>query len=156
MDIEKLKKNKLLMALAIILLILAGAGYYYYESNKPSYGTWRYGVCRAFVELQLRFPKTMWVTQVVEDSHYAEIYVSYLNAHGMRPTRVYKCNYKQSGNSIKIDYITIDNEKIDDKIVNKFNQVVPFLINDPDLDTLLPDWHGLDLQHLRPEYRDRR
>lgn len=156
MDMDALLKNKGLMALAVIVLIIAGAGYYYYEKNKPQYGSWRFGVCKTFIELQLRFPESLWITAVIEDPRYSEVYASYVNAHGMRPTRVYKCNFKQEGNRWVVDYINIDNERIDDKIVEEFNMLMPLLINNPDIDRQLPKWLGSDIEYLRQEYRDRR
>jgi hypothetical protein len=156
MDINAFLKNKAFLALAVVVLVIAGGIYYLYEKNKPEYGTWRFGVCKTFIETQLRFPDTLWITAVIEDPYYAEIYASYVNAHGMRPTRVYKCNYKLVGDRMTIDYINIDNERIDDKIVKEFNMLVPMLINNPDVDLELPEWLGLDIKYLRQEYRDRR
>jgi hypothetical protein len=155
MDFDALLKNKLFLALGVIVLILAGGGFYYYDSNKPSYGSWRYGVCKTFIETRLRFPHTLWITSVIEDPRYSEIYASYVNAHGIRPTTVYKCNFKMENNRPVIDYINVDNKKLDDETVQKFNMLVPFLINNPDVDLTLPKWLGYDVKYLRQEYRDR-
>jgi len=155
MNYQALFKDKLLLALGVIVLLCGIGGFVYYDMNKPEYGTWRYGLCRTFAELQIRFPSTMWITQVIEDPKYAELYVSYLNAHGVRPTRAYKCNYDFIDGRIHMTSVTVDFDQLSDEVVAKFDQTIPFLINDPDLNLELPPWEGMDIEHLRPDYLDR-
>lgn len=146
---DALKKHGEYIFIGAFLLILAIGGFVYYDMNRPSYGSWRFGLCKTFAELDIRFPHTMEITQVVEDRTYAEIYVSFLNAHGMRPTRVYRCNYEQTERGILMKEVYVDFDRLSDERIAKFNKTVPFLMNNPDIDLTLPNWEGMSLQALR-------
>jgi len=147
-----LKPYAALIYIGGFLAVIGAGAYLYYDMNRPATGSWRYGVCRTFVELETRYPHTINVTQVVEDARYAEIYVSFINAHGVRPTRVYKCNYKQTETGqILVDDIYVDFDRISDEKIDLFNKMVPFLIESKDIDTTLPNWEGMSIEALRPD-----
>lgn len=146
---ESLKPYSEYIFIGAFLLVLAIGGFVYYDMNRPSYGSWRFGICKTYAELDTRYPHTIEVTQVVEDRTYAEIYVSFLNAHGMRPTRVYKCNYEQTDRGIRLKEVYVDFDRQSDEKVNKFNQTIPFLMNNPDIDVTLPNWEGMSVEALR-------
>jgi hypothetical protein len=94
------------------LLVLAIIGLGIYEYKKPPQGTWRFGLCRVFVENYIRYPHTLYIEEVFEAPGFVEISANYLNAHGSRPTRIFRCDYQQTQNGgIEIKEIRIDREK---------------------------------------------
>ena len=123
----------------VFFMVTGVIGYGIYEYTRPPKGTWRYGVCRSFVELYLRYPQTIRIEDVTERSTYAKLELNYLNAQGSRPTRIFRCDYEQkSGKGVLIKEIRIDRKLVEQGTIDSFNIVVPQLIADPELNTTLP------------------
>ena len=67
-------------------------------------------------------------------SSFAELSVNYLNAHGFRPTRIFRCDYQQTQNGgIEVKEIRIDREKQSQLRVDLFNKTLPVIMSDPTL-----------------------
>lgn len=129
---------KLYFVLFGVVAVCAIIGVGIYEYRKPPHGTWRIGVCRVFAELYIRFPQTLRIEKADEKPTFAEITLNHLNAHGSRPTQVFRCDFMQQGEAILVSEIRIDREKIDQEYIDRFNIVLPYLIEHPDLNTELP------------------
>ncbi len=122
--------------IGIILIIAVGI----YELNKPPLGTWRIGICRTFAELYVRYPYTVRIEEAVEEPYFAELSLNYLNAHGSRPTQIFRCDFEQAADgTIRIKEMRIDREKLAQDVVDRFNISLPYLIEDPALNRKLPD-----------------
>lgn len=123
----------------IFFMVVGVVGYGTYEYTRPPNGTWRYGICRSFIELYVRYPQTIRIEDVYEKPTYTRIELNYLNAHGSRPTRIFRCDYQQQpGKGISVKEIRIDRKLIDQKEVDQFNVVFPQLMADPELNRTLP------------------
>lgn len=147
---EKFRPYRHYVYIVAIIGIISVGAFGYYDMTKPAKGTPLFGVCRTFIETHIQYPHTLNITQVVQGRDYVEIYASFINAHGMRPTSVYRCNFELTNQGILLDEIIIDFEKINDEITRRFNQNVPFLLKSKDVDLTLPNWEGMSLENLKP------
>jgi hypothetical protein len=147
---DSLKPYQTYIFLAGFLAVIAFGIYIYKDMNRPALGSPLFGLCKSFIDLDIRYSETLNVTQVVNGRDYVEVYASFVNAHGVRPTRVYRCNFEQTPQGIRIRDIVIDFQKIKDERVEEFNMLVPFLINNQDIDRTLPNWEGMSLEALKP------
>lgn len=119
---------------AFIAVIAVGI----YEFTRPPQGTRLYGSCRVFAELYIRFPETIHIEKVEQGATFVEITLNHLNAHGSRPTQVFRCDFAQQGEQVVVSEIRIDREKIDQAQLDRFNLVFPYLLESEGLNMNLP------------------
>jgi len=112
--------------------------------GQPRIGTWRYGVCKVFLDLHVRFPGTMRVNDVLEGPTAARISFSTLNPFGSVEVHELECDYEQAANGqAKLSTVIVDptnkyiRRRIPDERVEAFNKTLPVLMAQK-LDQRLP------------------
>jgi len=76
-------------------------------------GTWRYGLCRIFLERNLQYPTHLRVAEVREYPSSARMDYFLTNAYGVRIMREMECHYNIDETGVKISRIAIDKKPLD-------------------------------------------
>lgn len=141
-----LSDRKIQFTLGVLVLCLIG-GYFLFTQviNKPPReGSWRYAVCRTFLERHHNFPQTIDLFAVGENSSGVTIFYTVMNAFGAVEVNNIYCAYEQSPKTGRITFKTlqINGENMDQDTMDKFAFTIPYILaTDPDL-TLPPPLIG--------------
>ena len=133
---------------ALLALVL---GYGIYLGLKPFEGSMAYGICKVFLELNVRYPETLRLSTVEESGSFVRIWYTQVDSFGeyrMEPIQCYFKPDEQYG--FILDKITINRQEVDPQKVEAFNRTLPVIFaNPPDLilPTELPDsLEGLQIE----------
>lgn len=120
--------------LAILLVILIVSSF-----SSPRIGTWRYGVCKVFLERYSQYPPDLKILTAGEKEGSARIGYLLTNSYGSRESELMECFYNTAGNTVKLSRVTIDRKPLDQSMINDFNPTIPTILAQEDLDLTLPD-----------------
>jgi hypothetical protein len=122
--------------LLIILAVAGGGGWYL--ASQPVQASWRYGVCRAFLDQYVRFPTTVKIEQGGETRGSAYMTFFDTNPFGAQQVRVFECYFNEDAQGrVTLSRITMDRKSIPQDYVDKYNAQIPVLASQK-LDTALP------------------
>ncbi len=119
-----------------VVLFAAGGGIAWL-SSQPQHAGWRYGACRAFLELYVRFPDSIEIEEGGETRTSAIISYIDVNPFGSRQLRIFECNYTQEQGRIVLSRITLDRRALPTPIIDRFNNMLP-VVTSLELNTALP------------------
>lgn len=130
---KKLKKRLRIgagVAAALLLLVWLGI--------QPIKGPLQFGVCRAFLERELKFPQTLKMTQVEVFDKSLRMYYTYVDEFGSVKSEMLECDFRPFNSLAEISAIKRKKgrnvEAIDPARVAAFNKTVPaILAAKPDL-----------------------
>lgn len=133
---EKKKKRKYTMygggALFLIFII--------YLLFKPFTGGITFGICKTFLELQVRYPEKIHLSTVEDFGNSVRIWYTSLDSFGeykLEPIQCYFENDPQTG--LKMIKVTMSRRELPGETVEAFNAAIPGLIaNPPDLTLPVP------------------
>lgn len=112
-------------------------------------GTWRYGVCKAFIERNLQYPSTGDVLVAVESSESSTIYVSKRNAFGDETLQLYECSYgRDEQGRLIMKQVLVNDEPFDPAIVEAFSKTIPSVMS-AEMDLELPQGFSLDITKFK-------
>lgn len=120
-----------------ILLAIAIVGYMIWMNNQPAHGTWRYGLCRAFMEFEYAFPPTYDVLSVEEQNTSSRFYMAETNPFGNERIVQVDCDYQVNNNSVRLVRLSLDRKPIPPARVAYYNKMIPTLMSTK-LNTVLP------------------
>ena len=140
---KKTWRNIALGVLAFISLIV-------WYGFQPLTGPVEIGICRTFIELQLRYPHTMRLARTDQYQDIFRLYYTYTGPFGEHRSSLAECRStidpatgQPAMTSIKIDRVELEEEKL-----RRFNQTIPFILqNNPSL--VIPPPYTGDLNDLR-------
>lgn len=117
---------------AWVLVIGAVVGGYVYsvKQDRPV-GGWRYGVCKVFLDLYVRYPESLRVNDVLEGPTSARIGYSSANTFGSMEVHDMECTYSREDNGqVRMSGVVLDpgskylRKRIDDERVKSFSNSV--------------------------------
>ena len=114
-------------------------------------GTWRYAVCRIFMERYVEYPNTIEILTAAEKNSSAEIGYMVTNAFGSREAELMECFYNVDNNGIEISQVKIDRIPIDPEEYESFNPTIGTILGQEELDYTLPDDFPEDLEDYKTE-----
>lgn len=120
------------MAVIIMTLIVSS-----FMNQKPT-GTWRYGLCKVFLEQYSQYPENLKILTAAEKQSSAQIGYLTTNSYGSRESQLMECFYNTSNNRIEMSRVTIDRKAYDQSKVQRFNTSINIILANEDLDLELP------------------
>jgi hypothetical protein len=126
------KSNKRYIALGALGFISAVAWW----GTRPFSGTIEYGICKTFIELRLNYPQTLMTSQIEDFNNALRLHYTYIDPYGQYRMDFAQCTFRTNPTSgqLYLAEVKINRVKLDDKIVNAFNQTMPvFDMYQPDL-----------------------
>lgn len=135
---------KIIVPVFVLIIVLAG-----WTVTRPVKGGMYFGLCRVFMETQVRFPNTIKLTSVEWIERSLRIYFTHIDAYGGTRSEMFECTYNRDAKlfirEARRNRIMIDPEK-----VANFNKIIPIVIAaKPDL--TLPRQPSDDLMDLRQD-----
>ncbi len=133
---EFLRKNTWVYP-AVILGILVLIGGAIYMNTRPAHGTWRFGLCRTFMEFEYAFPPTFDILSVEEQRTSARFYMAETNPFGNERIIQIDCDYQINGQRVKLARLSQDRKPIPAERLATYNRMIPVLMSG-ELNTELP------------------
>lgn len=133
------KANDLLVMLFIsfIGLILVGFIVSSLLNQKPT-GTWRYALCKVFLEQNTQYPPDLKILTAAEKQNSAQIGYLTTNSYGSRESQLMECFYNTADNKVELSRVTIDRKTYDQSKVTTFNLSINVILANDNLDLELP------------------
>ena len=144
-----LKANQQILFLIGCVLAIGIAAFLAFGLQKPIKGTWRYGVCKVFLERYVPFPTHLTILNAGEKQNGARIDYLMTNTFGSRQSSEMECFYNINNGQVKMSRVTVDRRPVLQKDVDDFNIVIPMLISSEDLGTTMPPDRADDIENLR-------
>ncbi len=116
------KKHIILGALVVLSLIM-------WLGLQPLTATTEYGICRTYIETEIRYPTTFKITQYDEFGRSLRLFYTYTDEYGGQRSEMIECisNINATGSYI-MDDIKIDRKSIGPKKLLQFNNAIPGIL----------------------------
>ena len=75
-------------------------------------GTWRYGVCKVFLEQYTSYPSSLILLTAEEGANAARIGYLSTNAYGAQESGIMECFYSVNSQGVKLNRVTIDRKSL--------------------------------------------
>jgi len=124
------------VAVALVLLTII---YFAFIKEDKRYGTWRYGLCRVFLEQYAQYPTNLVILTVGEKQNSSQIGYLITNSYGSQYSQLMECFYNINQNNVTLNKVTIDRKLYKGDLLKKFNETVPMILNGGDMDLVIPD-----------------
>lgn len=127
------KKQRIRIAGALAgVLFFAWAGWYLFA---PFKGGMDFGLCKVFVQLNVRYPQTIHFSKVENFGNSIRIWYAHMDSFGEYRLEPIQCTFTQGENGqLMVDKITISRREIPQERIDAFNRSVPAIYaNPPDL-----------------------
>ncbi len=138
-----LRRNTWAMPVIIVTLLVAiGGGIYI--SSQPAQGTFRYGLCRTFLEFEFAYPPTIDILSVTEEATTARLYFAEKNPFGNERIVQADCDYQidAARNKVVLKRMTFDRKPVSNEHIALYNRMIPPLMAfelNKDLPPKMPD-----------------
>jgi hypothetical protein len=135
---------KIIVPAFVLIIVLIG-----WTVTRPAKGGMYYGLCRVFMETQVRFPNTIKLTSAEWIERSLRIYFTHIDAYGGTRSEMFECTYNKDAKlfirEARRNRIAVDPQK-----VTNFNKTIPYVIAaKPDL--TLPPAQSDDLMGLQQD-----
>ncbi len=112
-------------------------------------------ICKNFVELQLRFPETLYISAVEVYERDWRIYYTYTGSSGEDRSSMIDCRFTTNPytNRPWIESLEIDRIPIDKKTLHKYNNIIPIVVAAKPEDLAVPNLDEKDLADLKTEWQ---
>lgn len=92
-------------------------------------GSFRFGICRVFVELYVQYPDTIKLGVAKETSRSVELWFEHIDSFGENHLQLMECYFKkdESGKVWQISRAEIDRREIDPDVIADFNRSIPMI-----------------------------
>lgn len=156
--LQKLAKDRSSQILIGVILGILVVGYIVYAtflSDGNRQGTWRYAVCRTFLELNHEFPQTIDILAAGEGQSDVTIFYNVRNSFGATEVNSAYCAYTQAqGGRVILRSLQINGEEVDRERRDKFSFTIPYIIySNPDASLPPPLKGALDQIKKRKPFR---
>lgn len=133
-------------------LIAAGVllvSYVIYWGFKPYQGSMAFGICKVFLEGQVRFPSLLRVSTVEEFDTFVRIWYTQVDSFGEYRMESIQCYYKQDPErGTVVDKVLINRREVDPRKVEDFNRSLSVILAHPP-DLTIPPPLPDSLQNLQ-------
>lgn len=107
-------------------------GYGIYLLFKPFKATMSFGVCKVFLETNVRFPETLRLSTVDEVGNYTRIWYTQIDAFGQYRMENIQCYFEPDEKmGARVEKILINRREIDPQRVADFNRILPVVFAYP-------------------------
>ena len=110
------------------------------NANATSYRL-LYGVCKTFLELQIRNPHTLKINKLIaggnEKNPVVSMRFSMVNGAGSLVVERMDCFFQVDEKQTKMTLVEWNKQPVDNEVIDRFNPVIPILLSNPP-DTTLP------------------
>ncbi len=107
-----IKQNQELVMIGGVIAVLVIAFILYSLQPQTRTGTWRYGVCKVFLERYAEYPTNLKILTVAEKQNSAQIGYLKTNSYGAQESELMECFYNTNGNRISINRITVNRKPL--------------------------------------------
>lgn len=129
--------------------LLLTIGWWLFAGSGPQHGSVFYAVCRNFLELNVTYPDTLRITEVIEHGTYVRIWFTQTDAFGQYRLEPIQCHFEPDDEyGWMLERITIRRRDVDQDKVEAFKKIVPILYNNPP-PMVIPPPPADKLQHIR-------
>lgn len=112
-------------------------------------GTWRFGVCKVFLERYAQYPTDIKILTAGEKQSSAQIGYMITNAYGSRESQLIECFYNIGATGVRLGQVTIDRKPVAQSFIDEFNPTIDIILFDETLDKTLPPRLPNDLEDLK-------
>ncbi|MCC7304999.1 MAG: hypothetical protein IT558_01930 [Alphaproteobacteria bacterium] len=109
----------------------------------PFQGSMAFGLCKVFLEMNVRFPQTLRLSTVEEFDTSVRIWYTQVDSFGEYRMEPIQCYFKEDPQfGYIMDKVTVNRRAVDGKTVEKFNKILPVIFAVPpdlSLPSELPD-----------------
>jgi len=107
-----MKKNQELVFLGGLVAV-ALIGYLIYASMPNTReGTWRYAICKTFLERYSQYPTELKILTVAEKQNSAQIGYLTINSYGSQESALMECFYNTDQRGVSISRVTLDRKPL--------------------------------------------
>jgi len=106
------KSNQEIIVIAGAMLVLGLVGYLIFGVERPREGTWRYAICKVFLERYSQYPTDLQILTAAEKQNSAQIGYLTTNSYGMRESRLMECFYNIDNGRVQLNRVTIDRKTL--------------------------------------------
>lgn len=130
---KKTRKRKIIKGSLLTFSLLVA--YIIYWGLKPMQGTMAFGICKTFIEMNVRFPSTLRLSTVEQFATSVRIWYVQVDAFGEYRLEPIQCYFKPDKSlPFVVEKITSNRREIDPQLVTNFNRILPMIFaNPPDL-----------------------
>lgn len=128
----------------VLLALLIWRGLQPYEA------TVHYGLCRVFLEQQIRYPQTVRITSIESFDQSMRMYYTYTDEVGGVRSEMFECEFRPY-NQLNLHAAYRNRRPIDPEIVEQFNKTIP-LIASMEMDLVIPRRPPPGLSALKMDY----
>lgn len=132
-DVTRKKIFKRGIIVGVVLLLSYGIHLLF----KPFQGTMAFGICKTYVELNVRFPETVYISDIEAFPASVRLWYVQTDSFGAYRMEPIQCYFKPDPAGVVpfiLDKIVIRRREIEPELVTRFNKVLPALFaNPPDL-----------------------
>ncbi len=129
---------------AIVLVISFVA----WNATRPIQGSVYFGICRTFLETQVRYPKTIDLTAVEWIENSLRVYFTHTDAYGEHRSEIFECRFNKKAQTLAIQEARRNRMLVAAEKVKAYNKTIPFVVAArPNLD--IPPRQGEDLMDLQ-------
>ena len=114
-------------------------------------GTWRFGVCKVFLERYAEYPSSLKILTAGEKQSSAQIGYMITNAFGSRQSELMECFYNVTGAGVSLSRVTIERKPLPQELIDIFNPTIGIILADEDLDKTFPPSLPNDLEDLKQD-----
>jgi len=136
--IAAVKQNQEIIFIGGLLLVTLMVLYFALSYTAPREGTWRYGICKVFLERYAQYPMDLKILTAAEKQNSAQIGYLTTNSYGSRESELMECFYNTGETGVSISRITINRKTYNQEIVDDFNTSIPILLGNEGMDVTLP------------------
>lgn len=142
---ERDKSRKTMFNRGIIVAVVLLLSYGVHLLFKPFQGTMAFGLCKTYVELNVRFPHTLYISGIDQFPTSVRLWYVQTDSFGEYRMEPIQCYFKPDPAGVVpfvLDKVVVRRREVDPQVVEKFNKILPVLFaNPPDLTlpALLPD-----------------
>jgi len=106
------KSNQEILSFIFIGIIFLIAFYMIFMVERPREGTWRYAICKVFLERYAQYPTDVEILTAAEKQNSAQIGYLATNSYGIRESKLMECFYNTEGGNVSLNRVTIDRETL--------------------------------------------
>lgn len=114
-------------------------------------GTWRYAVCKVFLERYAEYPSSLKILTAGEKQSSAQIGYMITNAFGSRESELMECFYNVTGAGVTLSRVTVERIPLPQELIDTFNPTIGVILSDEDLDKNFPPKLPNDLEDLKQD-----
>lgn len=106
------KNNQEMIVLTSGILIIGLIAYAIFGVERPRDGTWRFAICKVFLERYTQYPTDLKILTAAEKQSSAQIGYLATNSYGIRESSLMECFYNTDGGRVSLNRVTIDRKTL--------------------------------------------